>query len=143
MVQRRHRNRNRSKRRSIYCPAHGCYLDSVSSKHMLYASKAEHLQQRGMARKPALMLTAHRQAVPLTGEWLEAFWCSECQESRWYHVRKQEKANCYQVSPAPEYLWKQAAGVIDSAGNPSSSEFSRRQARALNFNGIKDYQRIG
>ena len=112
-------------------------------KHALYASKAEHLQQRGMGRKPALMLTQSRQAVPLMGEWLEAFWCQECQERRWYHVRKLSEGNHYQVSLAPEWLWQQATGVIDPAGNPSASEFSRRQARALKYNGIRDYQRIG
>lgn len=142
MTKRRDRNRNRSKRRAIHCPLHGCYLDSVSQKYPLFASKAEHLQQRGMGRKQALMLVANREAVAIAGEWLEAFWCDRCQKSGWYHVRKQDERNQYQVSPAPEHLWRQATGVISPQGNPSVSEFTRRQARATRFNGIQDFRRI-
>lgn len=127
MTQRR--NRNRSKRRPIFCPAHGCFLDSVSQKHSIYADKAEHLQQRGMSRKKALTLVASSKVVSLSGEWLEAFWCSECQETGWYHVRRQG-AHTYELSPAPASLWQQASGVIHPAGNPSVGEFTRTQARA-------------
>jgi hypothetical protein len=67
---------------------HSCYLDSVSQKYALYADRAEHLQQRGMNRRDALMLVASQTAVPLDGEWLEAFWCPECEKTQWYHVRK-------------------------------------------------------
>jgi hypothetical protein len=113
MTQRRSRNRNRSKRRAIYCPVHGCYLDSVSQKHPLFASKAEHLQQRGVSRKYAMMLVADRSTVSLDGEWLEAFWCAECQETNWYHVvRRGDRPNKYQISLAPEELWQQDSGVI-------------------------------
>ena len=80
------RNRKRSKRRAIYCPAHGCYLDSVSQKHSLFAHKPEQLQQRGIGRMSALLLIASDTAVSLPGEWLEAFWCTECQETKWYYV---------------------------------------------------------
>ena len=61
------RNRKRSKRRSIYCPRHGCYIDSVSQKHRLYADKAEHLRDRGMSRKAAVRVMASYTTVPL--EW--------------------------------------------------------------------------
>ncbi len=70
------RNRKRSKRRAINCPIHGCYLNSVSQKYQLYADRAGQLQQRGIPRRNALMLVAHQTAVPLDGEWVEAFWCS-------------------------------------------------------------------
>jgi len=141
-MQRRQRNRKRSKRRAIYCPVHGIYMDSVSQKHPLYASKPEQLQQRGISRQRSLTVIASYSAVPLVGEWLEAFWCNDCQESRWYHVRKTE-SHGYVVTPAPEALWMQASGVILPTGNPSASEFTRRQARQTQFNGIKDFRRIG
>ncbi|MEO1560895.1 MAG: hypothetical protein AAFS12_15140, partial [Cyanobacteria bacterium J06632_19] len=69
--------------------------------------------------------------VSLQGEWLESFWCEECQEKTWYHVRKYE--NSYQLSVAPPELWQQATGVIHPHGNPSISEFSRKQAKNLGF----------
>jgi hypothetical protein len=52
------KRRNRSKRRAIYCPVHGCYIDSVSQKHRLYADKVEHLRSRGMGRKAAVRVMA-------------------------------------------------------------------------------------
>jgi hypothetical protein len=137
------RNRKRSKRRSIYCPIHGCYLDSVSPKQPIYADRAEHLQQRGViSRKTALMLVANQNTVSLTSEWLEAFWCQHCQSTTWYHVRKVSD-RAYELSPAPRELWQRAQGVIDPNGNPSVGEFTRRQARILGFNGIKDFRYIG
>ncbi|MBD1918211.1 hypothetical protein [Leptolyngbya sp. FACHB-60] len=136
------RNRNRSKRRAIYCPSHNCYLDSVSQKHPLHATKPEHLQQRGMGRRQALTVAAALGTVPLQGEWLEAFWCDHCQQSQWYHVHK-TTANGYTLSLAPEGLWLQASGVIFPAGNPTVGEFTRRVARQTRFDGVKDFCRIG
>jgi len=122
------RNRKRSKRRAIFCPAHGCCLDSVSPKHPLYTESAAVLRSRGMSRRAALTLVASRTAVPLQGEWLEAFWWDECQESRWYHLHKVGD-RVYEVHPAPHTLWQQASGVIHPEGNVSVSEYTRRQAR--------------
>lgn len=122
------RNRKRSKRRGIFCPHHGCYLDSVSQKYPLYTESAGTLQSRGVNRLSALLLVATHTAVPLTGEWLEAFWCHLCQETRWYYVRQGDRT--YEVQLAPRELWMQATGVINPAGNPSVGEFTRRQARA-------------
>ena len=140
MVQRRcDRNRKRSKRRSIYCPTHNCYLDSVSPKRPLFADRPGQLQQRGVSRKNALMLVASQTAVPLTGVWLEAFWCNHCQETKWYHVRKKGDRG-YEVSVAPVELWQQAEGVINPHGNPSVSEFTRRHARVTGYNGLKDFR---
>ncbi len=69
------RNRKRSKRRAIYCPIHGCYLDSVSQKSSLPANFVAYSQQQ-------------RMKVPTESEWLEAFWCDQCLGVTWYHVKK-------------------------------------------------------
>ncbi len=139
MQKRCDRNRKRSKRRAIRCPIHGCYMDSVSQKQSLFADRPGQLQQRGINRKTALMLVANQTAVPLDGEWLEAFWCVECQRTKWYHVRKVDDRT-YEISVAPQELWQQVQGVIDPKGNPSVSEFTRRQSRMLGYNGIKDFR---
>ncbi len=142
MQRRCDRNRKRSKRRAIYCPIHGCYLNSVSQKYQLYADRAGQLQQRGIPRRNALMLVANQTAVPLDGEWIEAFWCEQCQQTNWYHVRKGE--NCtYEIRIVPPELWQQVTGVIDPDGNPSVGEFTRRHARLVSFNGAKDFQFVG
>jgi hypothetical protein len=135
------RNRKRSKRRAIYCPEHGCYLDSASKKYRLYAESAQDLTDRGVGRRTALLLFATATTVSLDGEWLECFWCDQCQETTWYHVIKTGERE-YTISLAPRDLWQQAAGVITVNGNPTVSEFTRRQARATNFRGIKDFNII-
>lgn len=132
------RNRSRSKRRAIYCPVHGCYIDSVSQKYRLYADKVEHLCDRGMSRKLSRMVIASYTTVPLADEWLEAFWCEECQQNEWYWV-KQSEARSYTLSRMPEDLWQQAQGVILPTGNPTVSEFTRRQSKRMNYCGGKDF----
>lgn len=123
----RRRNRKRSKRREICCPEHGCYLDSVSPKRSLYADRPEQLRERGMSRKKASMLIAQKTAVTLSEEWLEAFWCGYCYETKWYHVCRDGEGN-YSATVATRELWQQAQGVIHPYGNPSVGEFSRRHA---------------
>ncbi|MDZ8187301.1 MAG: hypothetical protein RMX96_20945 [Nostoc sp. ChiSLP02] len=130
-------NRKRSKRRAIYCPIHGCYLDSVSPKYKLYADRAGQLQQRGIGRQNALILVATKTAIPLEGEWLEEFWCDRCQQTKWYHVKKCDRT--YKVAPAPPQLWQQASGVIHPEGNPSVGEFTKRQARTVKSICTKDF----
>ncbi|MBW4433648.1 MAG: hypothetical protein KME28_18490 [Pelatocladus maniniholoensis HA4357-MV3] len=137
MQRRCDRNRKRSKRRAIYCPIHGCYLDSVSQKYPLFADRPGQLQQRGIGRQTALFLVAKKTAVPLEGEWLEAFWCDQCQEKRWYHVKKRDRI--YEVSIAAPELWQQAMGVIYPEGNPSVGEFTRRHARMVGCKSSKDF----
>ena len=137
MERRCDRNRKRSQRRAIFCPMHGCHLHSTSQKHALFADRAEHLQQRGVDRHLALRLMAQQTTVALTGEWVEEFWCDECQSKTWYHVRKCDRI--YNLSVAPPALWQQATGVINPHGNPSVSEFSRHQARMADYRGIKDF----
>ncbi|BAZ20165.1 hypothetical protein NIES4073_10410 [Kalymmatonema gypsitolerans NIES-4073] len=140
------RNRKRSKRRGVHCPVHGCYLQSVSQKYTLFANRAGQLQQRGVSRRNALMLLATKTAVSLEDEWLEAFWCEQCQQTKWYHVQKhvskapQKEACTYEVSVASPELWQQAIGVIDLEGNPSVGEFTRRHARRVGYNGSKDFR---
>nr|WP_237747905.1 hypothetical protein [Spirulina subsalsa] len=108
----------------------------MSQKYTLYTESAGTLQSRGISRLSALLLVATHTAVPLVGEWLEAFWCQECQETRWYYVRKVGE-RAYEVQLAPRELWMQATGVIDPHGNPSVGEFTRRQARANS--GVRDF----
>jgi hypothetical protein len=132
------RNRKRSKRRAIFCPIHGCYLDSASEKYSLYADTAGQLQQRGMGRKTAMMLVASKTTVPLSGEWLEAFWCEQCQKIEWYHVKK--KDNRYDIAIAPVELWQQAAGVTHPDGNPTVGEFTRRHARMTGYDTSREFQ---
>jgi hypothetical protein len=139
MKRRCDRNRNRSKRRAIYCPVHKCYLDSVSPKYRLYADRVEHLQQRGLGRKTSLMLIAANGAMTLDNEWLEAFWCPLCQETTWYHVRKTGERS-YELFPAPAVLWQQVQGVLHPHGNPSVSEFTKREARSHQLINHKAYQ---
>lgn len=135
------RNRKRSKRRAIYCPRHGCYIDSVSQKHRLYADKAEHLRERGMGHKASIRVMASYTTVPLTGEWLEEFWCEECQQNEWYWVKQGENRD-YTLTTIPEDLWQQAQGVILPTGNPTVSEFTRRQAKRMNYYGVKDFAMV-
>ncbi len=123
----RPRNRKRSKRRSIFCPVHGCYLDSVSQKHTLFASESSQLQARGLSLKRSRLAMTAQSTVPLNGEWLEAFWCAECQATCWYHVCKRE--GTYSLSKVPDILWKQASGVVEPWLNPSVSEYSYRHSR--------------
>jgi hypothetical protein len=140
-VQKR-RNRNRSKRRAIYCPRHGCYIDSVSQKHRLYADKAEQLRSRGMGRRASVRVMASFTTVPLSGEWLESFWCEECHQNEWYWVTQSED-KMYALSKIPENLWQQAQGVILAGGNPTVSEFTQRQSRRMSYQGVKDFSIIG
>ena len=96
MQRRCDRNRKRSKRRAIYCPVHECYLDSVSQKHRLFAQRSEHVRQQGIEQRNSLLLE---------DEWLEAFWCEQCQKTKWYHVRKRENST-YSISvasPTPKF----------------------------------------
>lgn len=142
MGKRCNRNRNRSKRRAIFCPIHGCCLHSVSQKYPLFADRPGQLQQRGMSRRSAMMLVQSKTAVSLQGEWLEAFWCEECQQTKWYYVRKVEERK-YVVSVAPRELWQQVDGVVNPRGNPSVGEFTRRQGKGASYQAVKDFRVVG
>lgn len=81
-----------------------------------------------MGAKTAKLVINTHGTVPLSDEWLEAFWCNQCQAKRWYHVRKLGDRQ-YVAKVAPAVLWRQVSGVIDPHRNPSISEFSDRSAR--------------
>jgi hypothetical protein len=132
------RNRKRSKRRAIYCPNHSCYLDSVSQKYSIYTDQAAQLQQRGIGKRNALMLTASQATVVLSNEWLEAFWCAQCQQTKWYYVRKVDRT--YNISVAPQEIWQQAIGVTNPGGNPSVGEFTLRHARMNSYDTCKQFK---
>lgn len=111
------RNRSRSQRRAIFCPIHGCHLDSVSQKYSLFADQVQQLQERGIFRRNATLLLSDRTAVSLTGEWIEGFWCGQCQKTGWYHIKRSTaigKNRCqYEVLAVAPEAWQQATGVMD------------------------------
>jgi hypothetical protein len=135
------KKRTRSKRRSICCPVHNCYLDSASKKYYLFADRPEQLQARGVNRLAAQTLIRFHTTVSITGEWLEAFWCDRCQTRRWYYVSKTGERT-YEVSLAPDELWQRVAGVIHPNGNPSVGEFTRRESRVTGYQGVKAFNTI-
>jgi hypothetical protein len=141
-IERAKRNRNRSKRRQILCPAHGCHMDSVSPKHSIFGSQVEHLQQAGFGRRLATMLMAQHTTIAIPGEWLEKFWCAECEQAQWYRVKRYHRpdgggAAQYHLELAPKELWQRVSGVHDPAGNPSVGEFTRKQAKAMKM--VRDF----
>jgi hypothetical protein len=135
------KNRTRSKRRSIYCLRHGCYLDSASKKYYLFADEPEQLESRGVNRLAAQVLIKSLTTVSISGEWLEAFWCDRCQKTQWYYVCKTGDRT-YEVSLAPSDLWQRVAGVVHPNGNPSVGEFTRREARIVAYQGVKAFNTI-
>ncbi|MGB3639023.1 MAG: hypothetical protein WBA39_15820, partial [Rivularia sp. (in: cyanobacteria)] len=108
----------------------------------LFASHPGQLQQKGIGRLHAKILIASQTAVLLEDEWLEAFWCDECQQTKWYRVKigknslKNGGRTSYSISLAPEQLWEQAVGVDETRGNPSVSEFTRRHARMVSYENL-------
>jgi hypothetical protein len=135
------RSRKRSKRRELLCPHHPEQrLFSVSAKYHLYVTEVGQLMLRGISkRKSDELLAAFNRVLPLTGEWIECFWCDHCQASRWWHVKRHDAFD-YTLSPVPRELWEQATGVIRAEGNPTVSDFSRRQARATGVTGLRQYR---
>lgn len=121
MTRRCDRHRKRSKRRAIYCPIHSCHLDSVSQKYRLYSDKFVN------RRTGYLLISKYSKTVPIKGEWLEAFWCQECQQKKWYYIRHFEDGT-YETSLATKELWQQLTGVMGSQGNPAVGEFTRINA---------------
>jgi hypothetical protein len=139
------RNRNRSKRRQIFCPMHGCQMDSVSPKHSIFGDRVEHLQQAGFDRGLANILMAAHTTISIPGEWLEKFWCMECDKAQWYRVKRYHRpdgggAAQYFVEIAAQELWQRVAGVHDPMGNPSVGEFTRKQAKATGM--VRDFKFI-
>jgi hypothetical protein len=135
------RKKRRSKRRSIFCPTHNCYLDSVSKKYHLFDDQPGQLQARGVNTLAAHLLIKSHTTIGVTGEWVEAFWCDECQKTTWYHVYKTGDRS-YEITVAPDVLWQSVSGVVHPNGNPSVSEFTRNAARMKGYQGLKAFNTI-
>ena len=142
MKSRGERNRKRSQRRAIYCPVHGNHMDSVSPKYPLFADTAGQLQVRGMSNKTSrLVMAAYDGVVPLAGEWIEEFWCADCQESKWYHIKKTDERQ-YEVKLAPQDRWLNASKVINPFQNPTVSEYSFRASKGYSAYGVKGFNAL-
>jgi hypothetical protein len=69
-----------------------------------------HNSNKGIGRQNALILIATKTTVSLEGEWLEAFWCDRCEQTKWHHVKKSvsgaspREACTYKVSVASPEL---------------------------------------
>jgi hypothetical protein len=113
-------------------------MDSVSQKHAIFTRDVDCLRKKGIGKRGAQLLLAYQNTVVLNGEWIEAFWCEECQKTSWYHVQKEERT--YRVELAPEHLWQQVIGVLHPNGNPSVSEFTKRQSRMFGYQAINEYR---
>lgn len=135
------RQRRRPKRRELHCPLHPEQrIFSVSPKHHLYLTDVGQLMLRGLSKRRAdELLAAYRHVLPLTDEWIECFWCDDCASTSWWHVKRQDR-HVYSLHPVPRQLWEQATGVIRTEGNPTVSQFTRRQARATGVQGLRQYR---
>lgn len=135
------RQRRRPRRRDLRCPLHPEQkLFSVSPKHHLYLTDVGQLMLRGLSKRRAdELLAAYRRVLPLTDEWIEAFWCDDCAGTRWWHVKRHDRHE-YTLTTVPRELWEQATGVIRAEGNPTVSDFTRRQARARGVHGLRQYR---
>jgi hypothetical protein len=135
------RRQRRPARREIFCPGHPeTRLLSVSPKHHLYLTETGPLILRGLSKRRAdELLSAYRQVLPLTDEWLECFWCEQCGSSFWWHVKRLDRQK-HVLSDVPASLWEQATGVVRPDGNPTVSQFTRQQARATGVLGKRQYR---
>lgn len=122
---RRKVKRTRSGGRRIKCPEHGCFVHSTSQKHRLFTCTAQYGQHFGANGRQALVETPGE--VCVTDEWLEAFWCPECQDTNWHLVKKTETG--HELASIPPRLWERTLGTVYPWGNPSVSEYSRKQSR--------------
>ncbi|BAZ09682.1 hypothetical protein NIES4071_14920 [Calothrix sp. NIES-4071] len=133
MQKRCDRNRKRSKRRAIYCPIHKCYLRSVSTKEPLLAAESQ-LQSKGRYLPNILTLLASETTALIQDEWLEAFWCDKCRETKWYRVKKIDVSDaqrksariCYEVSVALRSDWQQSINAISLPESLKKASLSAR-----------------
>ena len=133
--------RRRPRRRELRCPLHPeTKIFSVSPKHHLYLTDVGQVMLRGLSKRRAdELLAAYRRILPLSNEWIECFWCEECASSSWWHVRRHDRHD-YSLETVSRELWEQATGVIRAEGNPTVSQFTRRQARAGGVHGLRQYR---
>jgi hypothetical protein len=137
------RPRRRARRRELRCPLHPEQkIFSVSPKHHLYVTDVGQLMLRGLSKRRAHeLLAAYKRVLPLTNEWIECFWCDDCACTSWWHVQRHDRHD-YSLNKVPRELWEQATGVIRVEGNPTVSQFSRRQARASGVHGMRQYRHL-
>jgi len=137
----RSRSRCRPRRRELRCPRHPQQkIFSISAKHHLYVTDVGQLLLRGLSRRrAAALLAAYNRVLPLHDEWLEGFWCDACGSTSWWHVRRLDGRR-YSLDAVARELWEQATGVIRAEGNPTVSDYSRRQARAQGVHGLRHYR---
>ncbi|MBW4589687.1 hypothetical protein G7B40_030940 [Aetokthonos hydrillicola Thurmond2011] len=121
------RVRRRPKRRGIFCLNHPeTYLESRSRKLRLFAIEEGQLSAKSRRKGSIQKVLASNGAQVLPGEWLEQFWCPQCQVTAWYHVTQKEQN--FAVSPALSSFWKQVSGVSWPGQNPTVSQYSQNQA---------------
>lgn len=95
---------------------------------------------KGMSKRTAeKVLLAYNQVLSLSDEWLECFWCEDCQVSTWWHVKRLGPLE-YTLETVAKELWEQASGVIRPEGNPSVSQFTRRNARFGGIQGLRQFR---
>jgi hypothetical protein len=99
-------------------------VHSVSQKHRLFNCHVQP-QRFGIQGRQTVAEVPSETCLP--NEWLEAFWCRECQQTNWYCVKK--IGALHTLSPIPPQLWQYTLGTAYPWGNPSVSEYSRRHAR--------------
>lgn len=91
------RNRKRSKRRSIFCPTHSCYLESESPKYRLSDLEAQNNHDKERLAEFLLSLSETQNSENIQATWVEAFWCPQCEKKRWYHITE-TGLRCYDVA---------------------------------------------
>ena len=123
------RQRTRSRRRELYCPAHPEQrIEGNGCKHFLHLLTPEELKARGMSHKKAQLVIEAYPVLVLSNEWLEELFCPQCGTSRWCHVTRIDRV-VHSVRWAPRELWQQVAHVDPLVPNPTVSQFTRRAAR--------------
>ncbi len=121
------RLRRRSKKRGIFCLVHPqVFLESRSRKLRLFAIEEGQLSAKSKRKGSIQKVLASNGAQVIQGEWLEQFWCCECNSTAWYHVTQSEQN--FILSPALSSLWKQVTGVGWPGHNPTVSQYSQKQA---------------
>lgn len=91
------RNRKRSKRRSIFCEIHNCYLESESPKYKLSNLAAKNEKEKEKLNEFLLSLSEGQHTENIQATWVEAFWCPQCKETRWYHITE-TALRCYNAT---------------------------------------------
>lgn len=97
------RNRKRSKRRSIFCEVHDCYLESRSPKYHLSTLFANNEKRKKELSEFLLSFSDVQNSDDIREDWIEAFQCFKCREIRWYHITE-TGLRIYQLKIVPSIL---------------------------------------